>query len=180
VWAIASVAAVLVVVIPFYPVRTYVDLVGQSLGVDRFGYPIERGGRVFPFGDAEGAADAQVVVDALDGLAEPGDSLIVGPVELSRANYSDAFFYHLFPELVPGTRYIEMDPGLADSPDSGLAEEVAAADWLILSDAWSGWDEPNDSAGRGSREPERVVEEQFCTVVDAGTFRLLGRCDRVG
>jgi hypothetical protein len=180
VWAIASVTAVLVVVIPFYPVRTYVDLVGQSLGVDRFGYPIERGGRVFPFGDAEGAADAQVVVDALDGLAEPGDSLIVGPVELSRTNYSDAFFYHLFPELEPGTRYIEMDPGLADRPDSGLAEEVAGADWLILSDAWSAWDEPNDSAGRGSRKPEQVVEEQFCTVVDAGTFRLLGRCDRVG
>jgi hypothetical protein len=178
--AVVPVAVILVVLIPFYPVRTYVDLVGQSLGFNRFGFPIEHDGRVFHFGDARGAADAQEVVDALDGLARPGDTLIVGPADLSRTNYSDAFFYHLFPDLEPGTRYIEMDPGLADAPDSGLAEEVAAADWLILSEAWSDWDEPNDSAGQGSTEPNEVVEERFCTVVDAGTFRLLGQCDRVG
>ena len=178
--SIGAVLAVLVLVVPFYPVRTYADLVGQSLGFNRFGFPIERDGRVFPFGDAAGADDAQQVVDALDGLAEPGDSLIVGPVDLSRANYSDAFFYHLFPELTPGTRFIEMDPGLADAEGSGLAEEVAAADWLILSDAWSGWDEPNASAGSGSQDSNAVVEEEFCTVTDADTFRLLGRCDRVG
>lgn len=178
--AVVPVAVVLIAVIPFYPVRTYVDLVGQSFGANRFGYPIRRDGRVFPFGDAQGASDAQDVVDALDALAQPGDTLVVGPVDLSRTNYSDVFFYHLFPELDPGTRYIEMDPGLADAAGSGLAEEVRAADWLILSDAWSGWEEPNDSAGSGSDEPNRVVEEEFCTVEDAGTFRLLGRCDRVG
>jgi hypothetical protein len=179
-FAISPVVVVLVAVIPFYPVRTYVDLVGQSLGANRFGFPVRRDERVFPFGDAQGAADAQDVVDALDALARPGDTLVVGPVDLSRANYSDVFFYHLFPELEPGTRYIEMDPGLADAADSGLAEEVRGADWLILSDAWSGWEEPNDSSGRGSGEPNRAVEEDFCTVEDAGTFRLLGRCDRVG
>ena len=115
-------------VIPFYPVRTYVDLVGQSFGVNRFGFPIERRGPGrSPSATRTGAADAQAVVDELDRLAEPGDSLIIGPVDLSRANYSDAFFYHLFPDLEVGTRYIEMDPGLADAEDSGLAEEVAAA-----------------------------------------------------
>ena len=87
------------------------------------------------------------------------------------------FFYHLFPELEPGTRYIEMDPGIADAADSGLAEELADTDWLVLSDAWSAWTEPNDSAGSGSDEPNRVVEERFCEVLDAGTFRLLRRCD---
>jgi hypothetical protein len=170
---------VLVALIPFYPVRTYVDLVGQSFGVNRFGFPIERDGREFPFGDEAGAADAQAVVDELDRLAEPGDSLITGPVDLSRANYSDAFFYHLFPDLEVGTRYIEMDPGLADAEDSGLAEEVAAADWLILSDAWSEWSEPNDSAGSGSDAPNQVVEDRFCTALDAGTFVLKGRCERL-
>jgi len=176
-WGVAAVAAILVVVIPFYPVRTYVDLVGQTFGMNRFGFPIERDGRTFPFGDAQGAADAQAVVDELDRLAVAGDSLITAPVDLSRANYSDAFFYHLFPDLEVGTRYIEMDPGLADAPDSGLAEEVGAADWLILSDAWSGWSEPNESEGPGSDAPNQVVEQEFCVVLDAGTFRLLGRCD---
>ncbi len=175
-WGIGAVAAVLVLVIPFYPVRTYTDLVGQSFGVNRFGFPIEREGRTFPFGDADGAADAQTVVDELDALAEPGDSLVVGPLDLSRANYSDAFFYHLFPELEVGTRFIEMDPGIADAEGSGLAEEVAGADWLILSDAWSGWDEPNDSRMGRSQAANDVVREEFCVVLDAGTFLLYRRC----
>lgn len=176
---ITAVAFVLLAVIPFYPVRTYTDLVGQTFGIGRFGFPIDHGGRTFPFGDAQGAADAQAVVDALDGLAEPGDSLITGPVDLSRTNYSDAFFYHLFPELEVGTRYIEMDPGLADAEGSGLAQEVAAADWLILSDAWSGWSEPNESSESRSQEANRVVDEEFCEALDAGTFQLWGRCGRL-
>jgi len=176
---IGVVAVLLVAVIPFYPVRTYADLVAQSAGYNRFGFPIERDGRVFHFGSAEGAEAAQRVTDRLDELATPGESLVVGPADLSRANYSDAFFYHLFPDLPPGTRYIEMDPGLADTSDSGLAEELRATDWVILSEAWSDWDEPNDSAVGRSQEPNRVVAERFCLVEDAGEFRLLGVCDRV-
>ena len=41
--AIGVVAAILVAVIPFYPVRTYADLVGQTFGRNRFGFPIEPG-----------------------------------------------------------------------------------------------------------------------------------------
>jgi hypothetical protein len=171
-----TVAALLLVVIPFYPVRTYVDLVGQSAGVNRFGFPIERGSRVFYFGSPEGAEAAQRVTDRLDELSSPGERLIVGPKDLSRTNYSDAFFYHLFADLEPGTRYIEMDPGIADADDSGLADEVAGSDWVILSDAWSEWEEPNDSAGSGSDEPNRVIERSYCVVEDAGMFALLRRC----
>ena len=145
-------------------------------GRNRFGFPITNDGRTFYYGSAEAAADAQAVVDSLRERAEPGDSLIVGPVDLSRTNYSDSFFYYLFPDLVPGTRYIEMDPGIADADDSGLADELERNDWLILSDAWSGWTEPNDSAGHGSDAANRVVAEHYCPVTDAGTFRLLERC----
>lgn len=173
---IGAVAAVLVLVIPFYPVRTYADLVGQTLGRNRFGYEITNGGRTFYFGDEQGAADAQAVVDELARRAEPGDRVITGPVDLSRTNYSDAFFYYLFPDLVPGTRYIEMDPGLADAEDSELPAELGRNDWLILSDAWSAWDEPNDSAGSGSDAANQVVRDRYCMVLDAGTFQLLERC----
>jgi hypothetical protein len=173
---IAAVAAVLLVVIPFYPARTYADLVGQTFGRNRFGYEITHDGRTFYFGDPDGAGDAQAVVDELARRARPGDRLITGPVDLSRTNYSDAFFYYLFPDLVPGTRYIEMDPGLADAEDSELPAELERNDWLILSDAWSAWDEPNDSAGRGSDAANQVVRDRYCTVLDAGTFELLERC----
>ncbi len=180
-FAIAGVTftVLLLAVIPFYPVRTYVDLVGQSLGINGFGFPIRHDGRVFPFGSAEGAADAQQIVDDLDRLAEPGDSLITGPKDLSRTNYSDAFFYYLFPDLEVGTRYIEMDPGLADAPDSGLAEELENTDWVILSNAWADWSEPNDSSQSRSQAPNAVMREDFCQVDATATFELWGRCDRV-
>jgi hypothetical protein len=174
--AMGIMIVILVGVIPFYPVRTYTDLVGQTFGRNRFGYPIRNGDRVFYFGDAQGAADAQAVVNRLKQDGKAGDRLIVGPVDLSRTNYSDAFFYYLFPDLPPGTRYIEMDPGIADAPDSGLASEVSKADWLILSNAWSGWTEPNDSAGHGSTAPNQVVRDHFCEVVNRPTFRLFHRC----
>jgi hypothetical protein len=173
---IGVVAVVLVVVIPFYPVRTYADLVGQTFGFNRFGFEVTNDGRRFYFGSEDGAADAQAVVDELAARSEPGQSLIVGPTDLSRANYSDAFFYHLFPDLEPGTRYIEMDPGIADAEGSGLARELARNDWLILSDAWSGWDEPNDSAEGRSQEANQVVRDRYCTVLETDTFQLLQRC----
>lgn len=177
--ALGLVGLLLVGIIPFFTVRTYADLTGQSFGRNRFGYEMSRDGRSFYYGSEAAAADAQVVIDRLDELSEPGETLFVGPADLRKTPYSDAFLYYLFPELPPATRYIEMDPGIANAEDSGLAEEVAAADWLILSDVWSGWDEPNDSRELGPDEPNQVVARDFCTVVDTPSFELLARCGRV-
>jgi hypothetical protein len=174
--ALGTLAVVFVVVIPFYPARTYVDLTMLSLGRDEFGTPITHDGRTFYFGDPVGAAEAQQVVDRLAQEARPGESLIAGPVDLSRTNYNDSFFYYLFPELVPGTRYIEMDPGIANTEDSGLADELRRNDWLILSRSSDLWNEPNESVVPGSREPNEVVQELYCMVTDAGGFQLLRRC----
>ena len=52
--AFVLIAAVFVVVIPFYPARTYVDLVGQSFGQNRFGFAITNDGRRFYYGDEQG------------------------------------------------------------------------------------------------------------------------------
>lgn len=173
---IGVVAVLLVGVIPFYPVRTYSDLVTQTFGFNRFGFPITHEGRTFYFGSAEGAADAQRIVDALAARARPGDRLIVGPRDLSRTNYSDVFFYHLFPDLTPGTRFIEMDPGIADAEGSPLAAELRRNDWLILSDAWDDWSEPNTSSESRSHAADRVVDEDYCEVATTPTFTLLRRC----
>lgn len=167
---------VLVGIIPFYPLRTYADLVSQSFGFNRFGFPVERDGRVFYLGDPSTARDAQRITDALSQLAHPGQRLVVGPVDMARTNYSDSYFYYLFPDLTAGTRYIEMDPGLADAPDSGLAAEIARADWLIVSDVWSGWIEPNESAHARSQAPNEVMAQKFCPAARAGLFELLERC----
>ncbi|MCZ7629568.1 MAG: hypothetical protein M5U19_11165 [Microthrixaceae bacterium] len=141
--------------------------------------PITNDGRVFPFRSPEAAADAQAVVDEPDRLADPGDSLITGPTDPVPTNYNDSFFYHLFPELEVGTRYIEMDPGLADVEGSGLAQEVAEADWLILSNSAAAWTEPNESAESRSQDANEVVAEVFCPALVTDSFELWGRCDRL-
>jgi len=173
----AAVAGLMAVAIPYFTYRPYADLTQQSFGRNVFGFPMSRDGRVFYYGSAEAAAAAQELVDDLDGRLRAGERLLVGPVDLRKTPYSDAFFYFLFPELVPATPYIEMDPGMANAPGSGLADDVASADWLILSDTWSDWDEPNDSRVFGPGEPNRVVDRAFCRVgAYDGYFFLYRRC----
>lgn len=161
---------------PYYPLNTYTDLVGQSFGRNVFGSPIHRGDRVFYYGNAAIASDAQHITDVLADRSEPGEKLIVGPLDLSKTPYSDAFFYYFFPELRPGTRYIEMDPGIADAPESGLARELRSNTWLIQSRVWSHWAEPNESTVSGDQAPNRVVRDDYCVVTDTRYFRLLRHC----
>jgi hypothetical protein len=118
------------------------------------------------------------VIAALDGLARSGERLFVGPQDLRRTWYSDAFFYWMFPELEPSTYYIEMDPGLANEEGSRLADDVASADWVILTGFWNGWREPNSSMDFGSDAPNEVVATQFCEVgsFEEGLILLYRRC----
>ncbi len=157
------VLAVLIAVLPNYTVRRYADYVVQSTGNHRlFAYPVTWEGRTFYYGrrDVDEAMDELLPV--VDRLTEPGDRLFVGPADLRRTPYSEAFLYYLFPELVPGTHYIEMDPGVADREGSGLDEDLASSDIAVLSRVWTNWDEPNDSRKIGSSDPVEVLEEQFC------------------
>jgi hypothetical protein len=181
----APLVLVLVALIPHYTLRTYVDLAGQSFGRNVFGYPVNHEGRNFYYGSPDAAAAANELVADLGAKSEAGQRLLVGPVDMRFTPYSDAFFYFLFPDLIPATRYIEMDPGVANRDDSGLADEVATADWLILSNVWTNWSEPNTSRDPGSNEPNQVVEELFCEVGRYGDrdgepwFKLYRRCSDV-
>ena len=62
---------------------------------------VERDDRRFWFGDFYVAKALNEMIPDLDALIEPGDSLIVGPADLSRTIYSDVSVYYLFPELEP-------------------------------------------------------------------------------
>lgn len=164
---------VVVLALPAYTARTWVDLTRQNLEGDYFGWDVRNGDRTFFLGAADVAESAQSVTDALAARIAPGDRLFVGTADLRKTPYSDAYFYFLFPEAVPATYYIEMDPGIANAEDSGLADEVASADWLILSHVWDPWDEPNDSRLFGSDAPNQVVDEQFCALNPETDFYVL-------
>jgi hypothetical protein len=175
--AVAAVWLLPLLVIPHFTARVYGDLVDQSIDGEVFGYPVTANGRTFYLGAADIAPVAQRMLDEVAPQMEPGESVFVGTADLRKTPYSDAYLYYLLPDQVPATRYIEMDPGMANAPDSGLAEEVAAADWLILSHVWDAWDEPNDSREFGPDEPNQVVAENFCPVGDYEPFfEVYRRC----
>jgi hypothetical protein len=188
---------------PHFVWGLYGDYVGRSFGLWEIeASTIRRGDQVFPYGRAgtirrgdrafpHSRLDAVAAVDALipdvERITEPGDSLFVGTGDLRKTAYSEAFLYYLLPELEPATRYIEMDPGIANAPDSGLADELRAADVVILSSIRDDWDEPNDSRDFGPDEPNAVIADQFCLLGSygeglggRGLYELYERCPGAG
>lgn len=177
-FAAVGVLLIPLLVLPHFTTRTWADLVEQGARDEVFGYPVGHEGRRFYLGSSEIASVAQRMLDEVAPQMEPGQRLFVGTADLRQTPYSDAYLYYLLPDQVPGTRYIEMDPGMANAPDSGLAEEVASSDWLILSHIWDVWIEPNGSQDFGPDEPNRVVREDFCPVGDFEPyFEVYRRCD---
>jgi Dolichyl-phosphate-mannose-protein mannosyltransferase len=160
----ACAVAVLLVVCPFFTFRSYLLAARVSVGNRPGGFEIRRNGNHFYLGNQALQQSGQAAVDQLAALSKPGQRLLVGPADLRRTVYSDVVFYYLFPELKPATYFIEMDPGLADAPGSRLASDVASADWLLLTNFWTGWYEPNDSSKFGPSAPNEVVARQFCLV----------------
>ena len=158
------VGAVLFVVCPFFTYRYYLLQSRISVGNKPGGFEVHRDDRRFYFGNAALQRSSQAAIDELDHLSKPGERLLVGPADLSRTIYSDVAFHYMFPELEPATYYIEMDPGLADREGSSLAADVASADWLLLTNFWTGWYEPNASSEFGSDAPNQVVADRFCLV----------------
>lgn len=165
--AIGAVLAVaMLVVMPFYTYRSYLLYTRISVGDKIGGYEVSREDRRFYFGNEPLQRASQAAIDELDRSSKPGERLLVGPADLSRTIYSDVVFYFMFPELEPATYFIEMDPGLADDEGSSLASDVASADWVLLTNFWTGWYEPNASSNFGSDAPNQVVANQFCLVGD--------------
>lgn len=165
-WApVIATALISVVILPFHTVRGTVDRLTDwnDDGVAA----VRRGPRQFPVGVATTAA-YQGAVDTLDRLAEPGDTLLVGPSDLSIAAYNDTFIYWLFPDLEPASRFLAVEPGLSNTEHSGWATSVAAADWVLLSDTWSWWSEPNTSATPGDAGANAALAEHHCFVADFG------------
>jgi hypothetical protein len=183
--AVAVPTVALLVVAPHFTYRPYAEATAQSFGYRRLEHMLEHQGRRFPYQRADAVAAVRELLPAVDRLTEPGDRLVVGPGDLRRTTYSEAFLYFLLPDLEPGTRYIEMDPGVANAPDSGLADEVARADIVILSTIRDDWNEPNESLRLGSNEPNEVLARDFCLRgefgidpfdPDRGLYEVYTRC----
>jgi hypothetical protein len=182
-WLMAPSVVVLVlllVVAPFFTFRPYLYATRVSFGnVASPGLPVRNAGLHFYMPNRATQVASQQAIDLVASAAEPGDRLLVGPADMRRTVYSDVMFYYLLPNLEPATRFIEMDPGIADAPGSSLGDDVAGADWLILTNFWTGWYEPNASTDEGPSAPNQVVADQFCLAgnFDDGLVMVFQRCD---
>ena len=178
--AAALITVVFLVICPFYTYRTYLLYTRISVGNKPGGFEVSRDERRFFFGNEALRQASQSAIDDLERLSTPGQRLLVGPADLSRTIYSDVAFYFMFPELTPATFYIEMDPGLADREGSSLASDVESADWVLLTNFWTGWFEPNASSIFGSDAPNQVVANKFCLVgnYDNALVLLYQKCEQ--
>ncbi len=176
------VLALMLVIAPFYTYRSYLLHTRVSVGNLPLPFLVERDGRRFWFSDPNVATAFNDMIVELDALTEPGDRLIVGTADLSRTVYNDVSVYYLFPELTPGTYFVEMDPGIADTAGSGLAEDIEAADYLVLTNIWGGWVEPNATMRRGSQEANQAVADNFCLVraFEENLVMIFERCEGGG
>jgi hypothetical protein len=78
---------------------------------------------------------------------------------------------------VPGTRFIEFEPGLTNRVGTPLTGEMERADAFLASDRWLSWDEPNDAMKPGDPGPADVFHRDFCLQDDFGNgFALYLRC----
>lgn len=136
---------------------------------------VEQNGRSFRFASEGQARATRRVLDQLQRMSREGERLFVGPADLRRTNYTDTFFYHLMPQLVPATYFIEMNPRSANRPGSRLATDMATADWLVLDRSLDSWHEANGSAELGPNEPNDVVRSQFILRGEFGAYQLYSR-----
>ena len=137
-------------------------------------------GRTVPVGRGQAAEavanEISKVVSMVDALTRPGDRLFIGPADLTRTNYGDTFFYFLLPDLVPASSHLEMNPGITNRRDGGLADDLATADLLVLTPRFDGWSEPNASAEPGDPAAAALVADRFCDIGGTATWRLLATC----
>lgn len=135
-------------------------------------FEVRNGDRSFPVDDSIGP-DLQRTLDTLAEVGQPGDRLFVGDTDFRYASYNDVFVYFLFPDLEPASVFLELNPGGANGPQSALEDDLASADFLLLSDRFV--HDPSEQPG--PEEPSRIVNRDFCTLAQNGAFVLLGRCE---
>jgi hypothetical protein len=180
--ATAALGLVMFAVCPFFTYRTYLLHTRVAVGDLPVPFEIERDGHRFWVGDPAVQEAITAMMPDLDVRSEPGDRLFVGPGDLARTTYADTYIYWLYSELEPATYFIEVDPGLADAEGSGMAEDIESADFVVLTNTWGGWTEPNESSERRSDEHNQAVADHFCLV---GSYRtnlvlLFERCEGGG
>jgi hypothetical protein len=118
----------------------------------------------------EVADSAEKLVTLVHDTAPQGDRLFIGAKDMSSPTLSRVGLYHLFPEYEAASYFLELPPGVAERSGSRLADDIASADVLVLTEVPPELNQrlfPNFPAG--SQAANDVVSQHFCA---AGTNPL--------
>jgi hypothetical protein len=153
-------------------------LVGPVLPhlADTKSYAVRVDGRSFRLRDAKLAAAFQAGLARLNSIARPGQTVFVGPQDLRRTNVNDAFVYFMLPRLRPSSYYIELDPHVTAVKGSEFLDQLARADFLVLSSDADKRLEPNTSRVYDSGAANSLVRDRFCLRGIFGQVRVLQNC----
>jgi hypothetical protein len=148
----------------------------RTLARARSSISVEENGREFLLATPASAAAARELLQTLDEISKPGQTLFVGPADLRRAPYCDTFIYHLMPKLRPASYFLEMNYFSANAVDSRLTSDLEHADWVVLNRVWDDFfQEASPSRTNGPDAPLRLIAHDFTLVREYGTFLLYRR-----
>ena len=85
---------------------------------------VRNDGRSVPIASVTDVLSLDSLLKEIDARSTPGERVFVGPLNLRTANYNDTFIYYLLPHLIPGSYYLEMNPGVANGQSSQLADDL--------------------------------------------------------
>ena len=156
-------------------VLPYARGVGVSVGVRSPGTSeISNGGRSFIYATPDAPLIAQLI-GWVHHHTRPGQTLFVGPGDLSRTVYSDNSIAVLLPSLRDAMHFPDMNPTVAQQHGAQVALDVTAADVLILDRQLDQWIERNSSEVAGSDLANLVVQREFCPTAQFGLYEILIR-----
>lgn len=138
---------------------------------------VDHEGRAIPVSTDWERQDLQELLMVVTRDVPAGSRIFVGAEDMSVATLSDVRLYHLLPEFQARSYYLELPPGVAEVRGSGLAQDIAGADALLLDDV-------PKSRGRalfplvppGDDAANIEVRRHFCAVDRVGTTTLYRRC----
>jgi len=131
--------------------------------------------RRLPVASARDRDDLEILIREANRRIPPGSKVFIGATDMAVPNFSEIALYHMLPEYVPSSYFLESVPVPAVAAQ--LATDISRADVLFLTklpetDRRKVW----PSSIRGSEAANQVVSSQFCLARQAGHTLLFFKC----
>lgn len=137
---------------------------------------LTHGSRSLPVDGVTNRDDLEILIREANRRLPPGSKIFVGATDMAVPNFSDIVLYHMLPEYVPSSYFLESVPGPVEAAQ--LAAGISRADVLFLTEL------PESERRkiwpysiRGSESANEVVSSQFCLDKQAGHTLLFFKCE---